>query len=80
MIGFIEASAMKICYNRIGEKMKLEEMFCVKCFKKTSHSYIESAIQDGIKIFDIYSCNDCGETKIQGIREIQDPNYKPDYR
>ena len=54
----------------------LEELFCITCRKQTPHEYVESALQDGIKVFDIYQCSICGDKKIQNMREVQDPNYK----
>ena len=56
--------------------MNLEELFCRTCLKLTPHEYFEPAIQDGIKVFDIYKCSICGNKKIQNMREVQDPGYR----
>ena len=56
--------------------MNLEELFCRTCLKLTPHEYFEPAIQDGIKVFDIYKCNVCGDKTIQHMREIQAEGYR----
>ena len=56
--------------------MNLEELFCMTYRKQTLHEYVEPALQDGIKVFDIYKCSICGSEKIQHMREVQDPGYR----
>ena len=56
--------------------MNLEELFCITYRKQTLHEYVEPALQDGIKVFDIYKCSICGDKKTQNMREVQDPNYR----